>query len=103
MENLTKLDQMRQRLAQSLEERKVSWRAASLAAKCSPGYLHSVIKDGKEPTVAKLAQICTTNDIDLSYVLFGFEISEPTKKLIAAIEESPDKRDAILRLIDGLD
>lgn len=91
---------MRERLQALLEEHNVSMRVASIKGETTPGYLHSVIKGGAEPTVQKLAQICDANGFSLAYVLFGFEISPETERLMSLMEKEPRARDGILALLD---
>lgn len=93
------IDAMRQRLDEALEKKGLSMRAASLKADLGPGFAHSIIKDGKEPTVTKLAALCEAAEISLSYILYGVKLSPETEKLIALIEANPEKRDGILALL----
>lgn len=91
---------MRERLLALLKEHDTSMRVASINGGTTPGYLHSVIKGGAEPTVQKLAQICTANGFSLAYVVFGFEISPETERLMTLMESEPQARDGILSLLD---
>lgn len=93
-------NEMRKRLESSLKDAGISMRAASLKAELTAGYAHSILKDGKEPTVAYLARLCEANNISLAYVLFGYDMSPATEKLIDLIERSPERRDAVLALLD---
>lgn len=94
------LTMMRERLENLLEKADISMRAASQKAGLTPGYLYSILKEGREPTVANLTKICQANNFSLAYLLFGFEISPATEKLIELIESSPERRDAVLALLD---
>lgn len=91
---------MRQRLMALLDKHDLSMRDASIRGNTTPGYLYSVLKSGAEPTVQKLAQICEGNGFSLAYVLFGFEISPETERLMALMEKEPRARDGILSLLE---
>ncbi len=68
-------DAMKGRLRTRLDTQGLSLRAASIRAGLAKGYLHSILKEGREPTVQNLAKVCAANDISLAYVLLGFEVS----------------------------
>lgn len=94
-------DAMRERLEAELKRKGLSMRQASLNAfSTSPGYLHSVIKDGREPTVRKLAETCEANGIGFAYIVLGYEVSPETERLVAVIEQDPLVRDGMLALLD---
>lgn len=93
------IDAMRSRISTALAEKNISKRQASLDAGLGPGYLHSILDEGKEPTVTKLAQVCNSIGVSLAYVLYGAEISPEVEQLISLIDENPQKRDAILALL----
>lgn len=91
---------MRKRLLLLLEQSGLSMREASKRGDTTPGYLHSVLKDGAEPTVQKLAKICEANGFSLAFVLFGFEISPETERLMTLMEQDTRARDGILALLE---
>ena len=97
-ENLD-LQKVRERLKSALEDAGVSMRAASIAAGFGPGYVHSII-DGTEPTVTRLATVCEVNGISLAYVLFGFDITPETERLLSLMEDDQKARDGILTLLE---
>ena len=79
-------------------------REVSLAAGLSAGYLHGVLKDRKDPTIDRLSAIARAMNISLSYILVGVRVSRDTERLIEVLESDPDRRQAVLRLLDrGLD
>lgn len=92
---------MRERLKEKLDQAGISMRNASANAGFGNGYVQSVVKDGIEPTVKKLAKICEANGISFAYVLFGIEMSPETRKLLKLMESDPAKRDGILALLSG--
>jgi transcriptional regulator with XRE-family HTH domain len=101
MEKTFDIEAMRQRISAVLTEKNISKRQASLAAGLGPGYVHSIIAEGKEPTVTNLAQVCNAIGVSLAYVMYGAEISPQVEKLISLIDQNPQKRDAILALLES--
>lgn len=93
-------DDWRSRLTVALADRKLSHRAASLGAGLAPGYVHSLLKEGKDPSVDNLSKVCAAAGISLSFVLFGFEISPATERLMALAEADPQQRDHLLALLE---
>ena len=91
---------MRKRLVECLEQSGISMRAASIKGDAGKGYLQSVIKDGVDPTIGKMASICAANNFSLSYVLFGLDVSPETERLMALMEASEDRRKHILALLE---
>ena len=75
-------------------------REVSLAAGLSAGYLHGVLKDRKDPTIDRLSAIARAMNISLSYILVGVRVSRDTERLIEVLESDPDRRQAVLRLLD---
>lgn len=47
----------------------MSMRAISTAAGLGAGYLHSIINDGKEPTISNLASVCAVLGVGIERVL----------------------------------
>lgn len=94
-------DAWRKRLADALAEKKMSKRAASLAAGQGPGYVHSILSEGKEPSVPNLEAVCKAAGVTLQYVLYGYNISPETERLLRLMEENPDSRDGILRILEA--
>ncbi|MDV4167787.1 helix-turn-helix transcriptional regulator [Rhodovulum sp. FJ3] len=99
MTSETDISGIKDRLRESLEKAGISMRAASVAAGLGPGYVHSLIKDGTEPTVSKLAQICSKNGISFAYVLLGVDMDPETRRLLELIEADPKRRANILALL----
>lgn len=61
----------RERLQTEVNRRRISMRAASLAAGLGQNYLREVLSDGKEPTINNLFAICAGAGIDIHFILFG--------------------------------
>ena len=94
-------DAMRERLRLGLEAKGLSMRSVSLKSGNGAGYVQSIIKNGKEPTVTNLASICDAAGLSLTYVLYGVNITPETEALIARLEDNPDKRDMIIALLSS--
>ncbi|MBB5074367.1 pyrroline-5-carboxylate reductase [Bartonella callosciuri] len=94
------IDGWRQRLNVALEKSGRSKRSVSLAAGKGAGYLHSILSEGKEPTVESLARICHEINIGMNYVLYGHGASPEDKEFLDLISKlSPEERQAILTLL----
>lgn len=96
-------EKMRDRLRDVLREQKaqgVSQREVAKRAGLGHGYLTSVLTEGKEPSVAHLASVCDALNISLGWLLFGYQMSPETERLILLIERNPTRRDGILALLD---
>ncbi|WP_455473968.1 XRE family transcriptional regulator [Bartonella sp. B30(2025)] len=94
------IDGWRQRLRVALEKSGRSKRSISLAAGKGAGYLHSVLKEGKEPTIESLARICHEINVSINYILYGDSMSFEDQEFIELISKiSPEERQAILTLL----
>lgn len=85
---------------QAAKARGKSARAISLAAGRGPGYVHSLLKEGKDPTINNLADVCQQLSVSLSYILYGVELDAETEAIIRLLEENPRRRAAILQLLE---
>lgn len=92
-------DTWRDRIEAAAKKDGRSLREISLAAGLSHGYVHGVLRDGKEPTLDRFIKICKALDMSLAYALTGVEVSGKTLDLIEAIERGGPRRDAILALL----
>ncbi|WP_455480547.1 XRE family transcriptional regulator [Bartonella sp. B12(2025)] len=94
------IDGWRQRLTVALEKSGRSKRSISLAAGKGAGYLHSILSEGKEPTIESLARICHEINISMNYILYGQGASPEDKEFIDLLSKlSPEERQAILTLL----
>jgi hypothetical protein len=96
-----KTDGWRDRLSASLIEKKRSKRSVSLQSGNAEGYVHSILVEGKEPTVDRLSQVCDALGVSLSFILYGLDVTPEDEEILSAIQESPAKRDAVLTLLRG--
>jgi len=92
----------RDRLTEAVSKSPKSARAISLAAGLGPGYVHSILKEGKDPTVDNLLAIAEQVNVSLSYLMYGLDVSRDTEELIQLIEQRPRLRPAVLEILrDG--
>lgn len=89
----------RYRLAEALASSGKSKRAVSLESGNGPGYMHSILSEGKEPTVQNLIDVCNAIGVSPVYILHGFEASPDEAELLRLIQNNPSKRDAIISLL----
>lgn len=90
----------RSRLAASVEESGKSMRKISLDAGLGPGYLHSILSEGKEPTIQNLISVCENVGVSLSYVVWGFDVTAENEEILRLLKDaSPDVREGILKIL----
>lgn len=89
----------RERLRAGLAASGKSMRSVSLATGNGPGYVSSILTEGKDPTIENLIAVCDAIPISLAFVLYGFDITPEDADLLAAMKESPETRDAVLTLL----
>lgn len=89
----------RNRLRDTIKEKKRSKRSISLAIKNGQGYVHSILEEGKDPTISNLMDVCRELGVSLSYVLYGFDVSDETEEILALLEGHPESRQAILQIL----
>lgn len=90
----------KKRLEAGMRDRKMSKRAVSLKAGLGPGYVHSILKEGEDPTINNLIDVCAAAGLSLSWVLFGVEISRSTEEIVKTLEAAPlHRREAILSIL----
>ncbi len=65
-----------------------------------PGYIHSILKEGKDPTVDSLVAVCSTLGVSVSSILLGVNMSRETEEILQALEQAPDRRSAVLTLLE---
>ena len=92
----------RARLQAALDKDGRSMRDVSLAAKLSAGYVHGILRDGKEPTLDRFIRICRALNVSATYVLLGAQVSPEAEQIVRLLEDRPEQRDAILALLSKL-
>lgn len=90
----------RDRLGAALERAQLSKRGVSLKAGLGPGYLHSILQEGKDPTLDNLLAVCAAIGVSASWVVFGVNMESPEVEELARIwsRATPEQREGI-RLI----
>jgi ribonucleoside-diphosphate reductase alpha chain len=96
-------DSWRARLQGILDRDGRSMRDVSLSAGLSAGYLHGILKGGKDSTIDRIAAIADALNVSLAYILIGLEVSPETEKLISLLQSDPASRDAVLQLLRARD
>ena len=90
----------RERLAGAVGASGKSMRKVSLAAGMGPGYLHSILVEGKDPTIPNLSNICDQIGVSMTFILYGFEMSAANEQILRKLESmSPEKQEGLLKLI----
>lgn len=95
------IDGWKERLKAAIEKQGKTMREVSLAAGKAQGYVHSLVGEGKDPSVENLAKICEAANVSLTHVLYGFEITPETEKLLQAAERRPDRVQHLLAILAG--
>lgn len=95
-------DGWKKRLADGIERNGLSQRKVSMDAGQGPGYVHSIIKEGKDPTISNLAAICDAAGLSLYFVLGGFDITPEREELLRLLDQA-DQHDvrSFVRLISA--
>ena len=86
----------RVRLQEAVEKSGKSLRSISLAAGCSPGYLHGILKGKKEPTITRLVKICGVLGVSVTYVVLGIEWSPTQEQLLLLMSGLSDEQKTLL-------
>jgi hypothetical protein len=92
-------DAWKLRLSQAIKDAGKSPRSVSLATGNGPGYVHSILKEGKKPTVENLIAVCDVIPVSLVWVLYGTDVAPDDLEIIRALRGDPATRQAILALI----
>lgn len=94
-------DDWKPRLSAAIDAAGLSHRAASLKAGLGAGYVHSILVEGKDPTVGKLMALCDVISASLPLVLYGVDVTPEDAAILRLMKESPRKREAVLELLDA--
>lgn len=70
------------RLQQAMEQKGVTMRELSLVAGRAPGYVHSLIKEGKRPSIDNLVAISDRLGVSLVWLVFGVDMTADAEKLL---------------------
>lgn len=90
----------RERLKAAVEQSGKSKRKISLAAGLGAGYVHSILSEGKDPTIDNLIAICREIDVSLSYIVYGMRVGPAEEELLALTQNaSEDDLRAIVQIL----
>jgi transcriptional regulator with XRE-family HTH domain len=90
----------RNRLAAALKDSGKSMREVSLAAGMGPGYVHSLLSDGKDPTIHNLIKVCDVVGKSLSFILYGYELTAENEEILRLLmAATPGEREGFLRIL----
>lgn len=89
----------RQRLEAAIERAGKSKREVSLAAGKGAGYVHSILSEGKDPTIDNLTAVCDAVPVSVFHVLLGADMSPDDVEILQAIQENPSVRAGILSIL----
>jgi ribonucleoside-diphosphate reductase alpha chain len=97
---MTNQELWRERLREAIEKKGRSLRQVSLSMGRGPGYIHSLLKDEKQPTLANLVAICDELRISVLWLLFGVEMDDDAEELMRVFSSLPEnKRKEFLQLV----
>ena len=91
----------KKRLEASIEASGKSKRAISLESGNSPGYVHSILTEGKEPKISSLISICEAVPVSPIYILHGYDVTPEDSEILDLLHRHPEKMAAILSLISS--
>lgn len=91
----------RNRLGEAIRKSGRSERNISLGAGLGPGYLNGILRDGKDPSVSRLAAVCREIGVPLTYILIGVEIDQEAEKILQIIAKDDVRKAALLRLLES--
>jgi len=83
----------------AIEQSGKSKRAVSIEAGCGPGYVHSILAEGKEPTVDRLIAVAKALNVSLSWLLYGYHVSPEVEDLLRLLEDRPEAVDALKQIL----
>lgn len=90
----------RERLKAAVEDSGKSKRKISLEAGLGPGYVHSILSEGKDPTIDNLLAICREIGVSLSFIVYGMKVGPAEEELMALVQAAPEEdRQALLQIL----
>ncbi len=89
----------RERLDEAIKKSGKSYRAVSLSAGMGKGYVYSVLKEGKDPSILNLSSICEQVGVSVFFILHGFDLSQDDIELLKAIRDDPESVRSVLHLV----
>lgn len=89
-------DDWRERLRAEMKRIGRSDRSLSEAIGRAPGYINSILKDGKEPKIGNMIAICDELGVSLAYILRGAAMTKDDEEVLTLLHRRPDLRPGIL-------
>lgn len=89
----------RDRLADAIDDSGKSKRQVSLASDNGPGYVHSILSEGKDPTISKLIGVCKAIPASPLFIIHGVSVTPEQEAVITALEEAPELTDSVLSIL----
>lgn len=90
----------RKRLAAAIESSGKSMRAISKGAGKGPGYIHSILSEGKDPTLSNLLKVCDQLGVTLFEIVLGVDMTPEDEKILRLWRDaSPADQEALLQLL----
>lgn len=93
----------RDRLQAALDGKDKSAREISLKAGKGPGYLHSILKEGKDPTVESMGAVCEALGVSVSSILLGVEMSQKTEEILQRLGGSEEDQALMLQILQKIE
>jgi transcriptional regulator with XRE-family HTH domain len=91
----------RQRLKAAIAQSERSARAISIEAGMSPGYVHGILNEGKDPTLTSLLALCDVLGVTLPYIVHGYALNHGTEALLKLWTQlSPEAQRAVVADLD---
>lgn len=93
----------RERLAEAIERSGKSERSVSLSIGRAAGYVHGILKNGKEPGIDSFAALASELGVSLSWLLYGTEMSGNSERLLQIFAVLSDDQQAdFLRMAESV-
>jgi transcriptional regulator with XRE-family HTH domain len=90
----------RDRLRAAVENSGQSMRGVSLKADMTPGYVFSILSEGKDPSFDNLLKICAALDVSALKVCFDLELTPELEEVVSLYRAaSPEQRSGILQIL----
>ena len=88
------------RLAAAIEASGKSQREISLGAGMAPGYVNSIFKEDKDPSITNLVAVCDQIGAALSFIVFGFDVTAEDEELLRLFQAAtPKERAGLLEML----
>jgi hypothetical protein len=92
-------DMWRKRLEEAVAESGKSKRSISLASGNGPGYVHSILTEGKDPTIEKIMNVCDAIPVSPIYILHGLNVGRIESEILRGVRDNPDAANGVLAIL----